>query len=457
MKNTNQNSRMGRAVAAGLGVALVAGASLVAAAPAQAWNAINVYANEIAPNADSYVGWHQGIDGGIATVTTEGLELSGSSQIIYGFETPAGIDELASASYGNASWTTTADSDPAQFQIPVSFGPDAALTTLSPASPVSGANGVSGAEEWVTSAPLGGYAANESATLEEFIAELTAQGDVRVLGFGVLTEAGQTSVVTGISWLGDDYTFHQDWIEGAVVTVAGDYTVGATLTLTTSGWPEGTELGYQWGWGTGAMGSEIEGATGTSYTISSDMVGRYVSVIVTGTLAGYSETWISSFVDVRVTALEQPAAPAPVASSADLAGFLAAAGVAPLPASEVGLPAGELNPGTAQTATVPWEAGDSFVDVYMYSTPVLVGSFPVVDGSVQITLSPALLQQLEAGAHTLVITGQSSGEVKAVSLTLAATLAATGADVVGPITAAALLFMLGAALVVVRRRQALRA
>jgi hypothetical protein len=42
VKKINQNSRLGRTVAAGLGIALVAGASLAAATPALAWNCINV-------------------------------------------------------------------------------------------------------------------------------------------------------------------------------------------------------------------------------------------------------------------------------------------------------------------------------------------------------------------------------------------------------------------------------
>lgn len=97
------------------------------------------------------------------------------------------------------------------------------------------------------------------------------------------------------------------------------------------------------------------------------------------------------------------------------------------------------------------------MDVYAYSTPVLVGSFPVVDGVAQIILSPKVLGQLDAGAPTLVITGQSSGAVQAVSLSIVATLAETGSNAAAPITASALLLLLGGALVAVRRRRSVQA
>lgn len=120
-----------------------------------------------------------------------------------------------------------------------------------------------------------------------------------------------------------------------------------------------------------------------------------------------------------------------------------------------------LNPAEPHTATIDWFAGDSFVDVYAYSTPVLVGAFPVVDGQVQIVLSSAMLSSLAAGTHTLVITGQTSGSMQAVAFSVSAvaaavattpTLATTGVDAIVPLGAAALLLLLGAGLVVVRRR-----
>ncbi|UAJ81604.1 LPXTG cell wall anchor domain-containing protein [Leifsonia sp. ZF2019] len=117
-----------------------------------------------------------------------------------------------------------------------------------------------------------------------------------------------------------------------------------------------------------------------------------------------------------------------------------------------------LDPTKGYTASVEWTSADSFVDVYVYSTPILLGSFPVVDGKVQVTLSADVLAQLAAGSHTLVLVGQSSGGVQAVALSVAAVtttaaLAATGSDAAIPATIGGLLVLLGAAGVLVARRR----
>lgn len=442
-------------MATGLSIALIAGASLAAAAPAHAnFAQVEVLASEIAPDASTYTGWHQGYPGGVATVTTEGLQLEGKSQIINGLATPLGIDAINAVAGGLASWTTTATSAPAFFQIPVNFGADATkgFTTLRPAAPVAGLNTASGDQQWSTSRALGQYPANATATLYELINELNTLGNVEVLAFGVLSNEGTTSVVTGITWMNTPYTFHQNPLPAGTVTVTGEHTVGSTLTGTTTGWPAGTELSYQWGYGTGAMGGAIEGATSPTYTITADHVGHFIGLVVTGTLPGFESSWANAVSEVRVTAPQKPAGPAPVANSTGLAAFLSSKGVTPQAQTATGLPAGALNPGTSYTANVIWTAGDSFVDVYAFSSPVLVGTFPVVNGVAQISLSSKVLSQLEAGTHTLVVTGQTSGAVQAVSLSVAFTLAATGPNLAAPIGTAALLLMLGGALVVARRR-----
>jgi LPXTG-motif cell wall-anchored protein len=102
---------------------------------------------------------------------------------------------------------------------------------------------------------------------------------------------------------------------------------------------------------------------------------------------------------------------------------------------------------------VQFLGGDDFVDVYLYSSPISVGTFPVVNGVAQVTLSASVLSELAAGSHTLVVVGQFSGIVASVNLSVAAALAATGFDVVAPAGAALLLLLLGGALVLVRRRR----
>ena len=250
-------------------------------------------------------------------------------------------------------------------------------------------------------------------------------------------------------------------LAAGTVTVSGEPIVGNTLTGTTTGWPAGTTLTYQWTVGFGNYGGEVEGATSISYTLTSAEANGTMGLAVTGSLDGFTPTTVREFMETTVTQPQKPAAVAP--DSAVLSQYLAAANVTVEPQTSTGLPAGALNPANAYTANITWwEMSDSYVDVYVYSQPTLVGSFAVVDGAVQIPLSAALLGSLPAGAHTLVITGQTSGLTQAVALNVAPSavaavrtgtaLAETGASVTGPLTAAAVLLMLGAVLVLRRRR-----
>ena len=237
------------------------------------------------------------------------------------------------------------------------------------------------------------------------------------------------------------------------MTITGTPKVGNTLTVTTSGWPDDTELAYQWSFNGGNFGGPIDGQTGTSYVVTSDLIGMWVGVVVIGNLDGYEETWESAGLSTAVFVDQQPAGAAPVADSSQLPGYLAGVGAQSYAAQDAGLPTGDIDPSQARTATIPWFSADSFVDVYAYSKPVLVGTFPVVGGEVQIPLSSSLLSGLGAGNHTLVVTGQTSGTVSSVSFRLAATLAATGVSpAAAPIALAALAFVLGGVLLVTRRR-----
>jgi hypothetical protein len=65
---------------------------------------------------------------------------------------------------------------------------------------------------------------------------------------------------------------------------------------------------------------------------------------------------------------------------------------------------------------------DGYVDAYSYSTPALLGTFPIVNGNV--VLSGLNLTALAAGQHSLVLRGQTSGSVSVISFTVAAAAAA---------------------------------
>jgi hypothetical protein len=233
--------------------------------------------------------------------------------------------------------------------------------------------------------------------------------------------------------------------------LSGEPVVGETLEISADGWPTGTDLEYGWGYSGGQSGGPIDGASGDTYTIEKDYIGTMIVAIVTGTLPGYEPMSVRVSTDF-VTTPKKAAAPAPVADSDDLGSFLVSKGSTPEPQESVGLPAGSLSPSKDYEATVNWWSADSYVDVYLYSTPVFVGTFPVVNGVVQITLSADVLSELGAGGHTLVVLGQSSGNVSSVEISLSAQLASTGVDAFGALGAAGLLVLLGGAALLVARR-----
>lgn len=242
-------------------------------------------------------------------------------------------------------------------------------------------------------------------------------------------------------------------LAAGTAAISGTPVVGNELTAVTAGWPTGTTFTYDWGYNAGNMGGST-GVTTPAFTVTSDLIGTRMVLIVTGSLQGYAPSTASAFLDTVTSAPKKAAAPAPVSDSAGLAAFLAANASTPADQTSAGLPSGAIDPGKSHTANLGWTGADSFVDVYAYSSPVFVGTFPVVNGVAQITLSPAVLGQLAAGTHTLVVIGQSSGAVQ--SLTLALGLAATGFDATAPVTVASLLMLVGATLMTTRRRFAAR-
>jgi LPXTG-motif cell wall-anchored protein len=242
------------------------------------------------------------------------------------------------------------------------------------------------------------------------------------------------------------------YLDEGTMSVSGDSVVGETLTITTGGWPSGVTLSYQWGFSTGQSGGPIDGATAATLTLTKEQIGYMISAFVTAEKTGFAPTTIALFSDEVVSTPKKPAAPAPVTDSDDLASYLAGKGSTPEAQESIGLPAGFLSPSKGYQAELSWFSPDSYVDVYLYSTPVFVGTFPVVDGVVQIDLSADVLSELGAGGHTLVVLGQSSGVVSSVKISLAATLASTGVDPALAFSASGLFLILGAAALFAARR-----
>lgn len=107
---------------------------------------------------------------------------------------------------------------------------------------------------------------------------------------------------------------------------------------------------------------------------------------------------------------------------------------------------GKVDPSKPFSGTLPWASNDNFVDVYAYSSPIYLGTFPVVDGKVVLTNLD--LSKLEDGSHHLVFLGQTSGALSAIVLLVSGQLAATGADAWPLIVASLILLGTGAVLVI---------
>jgi LPXTG-motif cell wall-anchored protein len=102
-------------------------------------------------------------------------------------------------------------------------------------------------------------------------------------------------------------------------------------------------------------------------------------------------------------------------------------GAAPAPATEVlTIAASQRQAGTGAilsttsfVASMPWagSSDDQWVDVWAYSTPTYIGTFPVISGVLKIT--GADLSSLAGGDHHLVLVGQTSGANEVMSLAVA--------------------------------------
>jgi len=225
------------------------------------------------------------------------------------------------------------------------------------------------------------------------------------------------------------------WVSAtaADVTIAGNRLLTTGVAVLRSGAPVLT-VGANW-WGT-AEGPHVEGVLDAT---------RVTNVAV--------PRWCT---DAACTATG-PAPKAPAASSSDLDEELRK-NPNYAPAGDDFTPSGgsldAVDPKKPFTGELAWDGdGDENVEVWGYSKPVYLGTFPVVNGVVQITGLD--LKALEAGGHRLVFVGESSGRVRVLAITVAG-LAVTGpADSMPLLLAGGALVVVGVAVVVgmrLRRR-----
>ena len=175
---------------------------------------------EIGWNEQPYAGWHQGsAKGGTHEVTTNGLELTGNSQVMKGYDdNTKDVNSrnlhLQSALEGGSY---TVEEGKAWFQVPLYFTAPGQtgteFTTLRPAQPAEtgSTQQISLDDEWVSSKALGSIPANTATPLRDLIDEMTAY---KVLGFGVFSDTGGSATVKDVTWNHTKYTFTDERTTG---------------------------------------------------------------------------------------------------------------------------------------------------------------------------------------------------------------------------------------------------
>ncbi len=170
----------------------------------------------------NYTTWHQGYAGAQknAQITTAGLELAGKSQVIRGLNNNSAnvktVNVNLQFAIGEAGYTVKAGT--AYFQIPLFFdnGSGVKFATLRNLGLPAGTHQLKLSDDWQSSKDLGSIAANTTAPLSQIIAAL---GAYKVIGYGVLTNAGESAVVSSIRFAGTTTTFTAPAATPAVSTV----------------------------------------------------------------------------------------------------------------------------------------------------------------------------------------------------------------------------------------------
>ncbi len=224
--------------------------------------------------------------------------------------------------------------------------------------------------------------------------------------------------------------------------ITGTPRVGETVAADVGTWSHGTTFTYQWT----RDGADIVDATSSTYTLVSADATHEVAVKVTGTVPGILDpiTTTSSAVPVAPAAVVTPTAPTSQQVDA---------------APQGGMTTGGADAEGHIVATVPGAHSGNVLTFYVYSDPILVGTFTVAsDGTVAMTLPTGL----EAGTHRLVALDSDGDIVGWTTFTIAGSgsatsgLAFTGTDVLPAALGASALLLAGLAFLtvaLVRRRR----
>lgn len=352
----------------------------------------------------TYDSWHLGSNPATSSfaLTDAGLQLkpgTAGTQVIKGIY----ADKLDASQFEavldrGISWTATGGI--ANFQIAILANGTTFATIVPMAGVAEGTNvvGPAGVDTWAFSKPIAGIPAWEGHTLAEILA---AAGDYKVIAFGVQANVGDTPTVTSITWGPQVYRFDTP------ATSTPEPTTPPTST------PEPT---------TPPTSTPAPTTPPTSTPEPTD------------------------------TPTNVPA------TSDGLEDFLGVDSLDDLPTVDASLQQGEDSTVTVDIDGLAPEGAEFDAGIYSTRTEV-PGTFTVVDDQVTVHIPAAVVDSLGAGTHTLVLSLSSDPsvntavriEVQAAAVT-SAQLASTGVNPVVPGVIGALLMILGAGALVMRRR-----
>jgi hypothetical protein len=311
------NVQLSRFIAVGAAVALIGGSTLFAAGTANAADDF-VAASQFGAEGASYpAGWFTGTPpagvtaGGIASGPT-GLSVTGREQILNGTPgtTPAGgLVALATGANLNVV------SGNVDFQIALYAGPGQTnFTTLRPDN--FGNAGLNPAAGWTTSGAVGTFAANSSHTLADYQGQLAS--DYQILAYGAFVNAGDTAVISSITWNGVTTRFTPvptptATVSPTTVTLSNFTTVGKGVTVHLTGFlpNETIDVGFGAANVGGTTGQTVvaDGAGNATFTFVDLQTPDYFGTAAPGTYS-VGGTGESSGVTAmaQVTVVADPAA-----------------------------------------------------------------------------------------------------------------------------------------------------
>ncbi|MET0830562.1 MAG: carboxypeptidase regulatory-like domain-containing protein [Microbacterium sp.] len=119
---------------------------------------------------------------------------------------------------------------------------------------------------------------------------------------GTAVSVQVTGVRPGYATITETSTPTAKVVVDVVPTIAGDPVSGTELTVDAGDWTAGTEFGYQWF----ADGMPIDGATAAAFTVTDAQIGTQLTVIVTGTQAGFASSAQTSAATAKVARIGVP-------------------------------------------------------------------------------------------------------------------------------------------------------